>query len=475
MTLRARLVLTFLLAVGIGFWLLVDRILNDLRPRYLATLEECMADTATLLAGQLSAKLDRDATGTDLLRAAFAEAGSRSLRVRIYEVTKTNFNMRVYVTDRTGRVVFDSNGGRDEGKDFSQWNDVHRTLHGQYGARATPAVPGDQRTSILYVAAPVRSGDRIVGVLTVGKPAQSVTPFLYAARRKIIIGSVAAGIAALALGIAATLWITRPIRSLTAYAGAIRDGLRPPRPALGRSEIGALGTAFEEMRDALEGRRYAEQYVQALTHELKSPLSALRGAAELLDEHMAPERRAGFLRNIREETARIQDLVDRLLELSALEARKELREVEAVDLGELADDVIRSAEPLLAAKGLSVRKELEPGVGVRGERFLLRQALVNLVHNAVDFSPRGGCIALRIARGAERVTVSVVDQGPGVPDYALARVFERFYSLRRPDTGRKGTGLGLTFVREVALLHGGEAHLENAPGGGASATISLRT
>ena len=474
MTIRTRLSLAFLLAIGIGFYLLVDRVINDLRPRYLATMEESMADTATVLASLLSTNAGKDARGIDLLRGAFAEAQRRSFLVSIYEVTKTNLNTRVYVTDRAGRVVFDSDGGRDEGKDFSRWNDVHLTLRGRYGARTTPTLPGDPRTDVLYVAAPVRAGEDIVGVLTVCKPAESVTPFLYAARRKIVIGSILAGVAAVAMGLAATLWITRPIRSLTAYAAAIRDGRKPPRPALGRNEIGALGNAFEEMRDALEGRRYAEQYVQALTHEMKSPLSALRGAAELLGEEMPPDRRARFLQNIRDETARIQNLVDRLLELSSLESRKELQEVEEVRLGDLADEVIRSAEPLLSAKRLTIEKQVDPAVAASGERFLLRQALANLLHNAVDFSPAAGRITLRVAREGDRVILSVADQGPGVPDYALAKVFERFYSLRHPDTGRKGTGLGLTFVREVALLHGGEARIENTPGGGAVASMVLR-
>lgn len=474
MTIRTRLSLAFLLAIGIGFYLLVDRVLNDLRPRYLATMEESMVDTATVLASLLSTSPDKGTPEAGLLRGAFSEARGRSFRVAIYEVTKTNFNMRVYVTDREGRVVFDSDNGRDEGKDFSKWNDVHLTLRGRYGARATSTQPGDPRTSVLYVAAPVRAGTDIVGVLTVCKPAESVTPFLYAARRKIIFGSIAAGVAAVILGLAATLWITRPIRSLTAYAAAIRDGRKPPRPVLGRNEIGALGNAFEEMRDALEGRRYAEQYVQALTHEMKSPLSALRGAAELLGEDMPPDRRARFLQNIRDETARMQNLVDRLLELSSLESRKELHDVEEVRLEDLAAEVIRSAEPLLSAKQLTVEKDIDTAVAVRGERFLLRQALANLLHNAVDFSPASGRITVRVAREGDRIVLSVADQGAGVPDYALDKVFERFYSLQHPDTGRKGTGLGLNFVREIALLHGGEARIENAPAGGAVASISLR-
>ena len=106
---------------------------------------------------------------------------------------------------------------------------------------------------------------------------------------------------------------------------------------------------------------------------------------------------------------------------------------------------------------------------LHGEKVLLREALVNLLQNALDFSPAGGRVVLRVGGGLGRVEFAVEDAGTGVPEYALPRVFARFYSLPRPDGGRKSTGLGLSLVREIAHLHGGEAALANRPGGGARA------
>lgn len=110
---------------------------------------------------------------------------------------------------------------------------------------------------------------------------------------------------------------------------------------------------------------------------------------------------------------------------------------------------------------------------LRGDAYLLRQALANLLDNAIAFAPAGSTIELgaRIADGHLELTVR--DRGPGIPDYALARVFDRFYSLPRPSSGRKSSGLGLPFVREVARLHGGTAQLTNRDGGGAEATLRL--
>jgi two-component system sensor histidine kinase CreC len=110
---------------------------------------------------------------------------------------------------------------------------------------------------------------------------------------------------------------------------------------------------------------------------------------------------------------------------------------------------------------------------VRGEAFLLEQAISNLVQNALDFTPTGGAVHVALRVDGERVIVTVEDNGPGVPDYALEKIFDRFYSLPRPDTGRKSSGLGLSIVREIARLHAGEIALENRKDGGARAVLTL--
>ncbi len=213
-------------------------------------------------------------------------------------------------------------------------------------------IPTIPKTSILHVASPITIDGEIVGVLTVAKPADSVTLFMETARRKIVTAGIIAAVCVVLLGMVFSAWITSPIERLTRYAKAVRDGKRVPPPKFGRGEIGALGYAFEEMRTALEGKRYVEEYVQTLTHEMKSPLSAIRGAAELLEEDMPLEQRKPFLENIRSESHRIQGLVDRMLQLSALEGRNELRDVDAVDLMDLIGDIAQS----LAAGSVAERR-----------------------------------------------------------------------------------------------------------------------
>jgi two-component system sensor histidine kinase CreC len=235
-----------------------------------------------------------------------------------------------------------------------------------------------------------------------------------------------------------------------------------------------MGLAFERMRVALAGQAYIEQYVRALTHEIKSPISAIRGAAEILETPaLEPAQRARFLGNIQHESLRIQDLVDRMLELSELEVRRALPERTDVALGAVVRTILEALQPMLAQKQLRVSLELEAEVAVRGDPFLLHMALSNVIKNAVEFSPSGGCVRVRCRRQGDVVGVEIEDEGPGIPEFAKERIFERFYSLARPDTGKKSTGLGLNFVKEIAALHHGEVQVENREGRGLRARLTL--
>ena len=139
-------------------------------------------------------------------------------------------------------------------------------------------------------------------------------------------------------------------------------------------------------------------------------------------------------------------------------------------LHDLVDELLAGFGPRMEVVQVSASNAVPPGLQVLGERFLLRQALTNLLDNAIDFTPAGRGILVEarsgsVAAGAPTVAVAVFNEGEPIPDFALSRVTERFYSLPRPATGRKSTGLGLNFVQEVAQLHGGEFRIANEAGG----------
>ena len=476
MSIRARIILTHLLIVGIGFFYLVNKITDakEIKPRYMQSVEEPMVDTARLLAALLERNLVDGRIDLSGFREAFDKLRSRPFTARIYSREKTSVDVNVYVTDANGIVIFDSDHGRAEGQDYSRRNDVYLTLQGKYGARSTKSDPNDPTSSVLFVAAPIMSGETMAGVVSVSKPQKSMATFMHETRRNIFIMGAIAAAGVVLVGTVLSMWITHPIQRLTAYARAVRDGRRVPLPKLGTSEIGSLGQAFEEMRDALDGRKYIENYVQTLTHEIKSPVAAIRGAAELLREDMPTDQRDKFLGNIESETARIQEIVDRLLLLSAVEAKRALDDQKPLDLRDPVQRAAASIAAQAAAKEISMTTTVPPDPCiVSADEFLIEKAILNLLQNAIAFAPRGGKVVASLQQHDGACELRVEDNGPGIPDYAQPRVFERFFSLPRPDTGKKSSGLGLAFVREVASLHRASVELKNRPDGGAIAELKL--
>ncbi len=191
--------------------------------------------------------------------------------------------MQVYITDANGIIVFDSLDSSRLGKDYSQWNDVARTLKGEYGARSSP-IPdsvkkGDDADVIAFVAAPIIVNDGIVGVISVGKPKYNVRRFLSQARNNQIIVAVIVALSTLILGFVVYRWVSRPLDKLASFANRVSQGERIDAPDLGDNEIGDVGRAVQSMREALEGKEYTAHYIQSLTHELKSPLLERLGEA----------------------------------------------------------------------------------------------------------------------------------------------------------------------------------------------------
>jgi two-component system sensor histidine kinase CreC len=470
---RTRIFLGVLAVVAIGFYLFVRWIANDLEPQYRKATEEPLADAAQILAAIASETVVEGNVDVDGFRQALSGARAHPLKATIYDYEKSGVDFRIYVTDAKGVVRFDSYEGEWEGRDFSKWNDVARALRGEYGARTSLESASDPSSKHMYVAAPIIAKGRIVGALSVGKPTKTAKLFATRSRRKIIYTGLAVFSAMILVVVFLSMMVTHPIQKLTDYARSVRDGERVTPPALGKGEIGELGSAFEEMRDALEGRQYIERYVQALTHEIKGPLAGLRGAADLLREEMPPDQRTRFVENIRTEAGRMQSIIDKLLLLTSLESRKGLGPTERIDLRSIAEEVVQSLRSAAERKQLRVNIDGATIPLFEGDPFLVRHAVANLVQNAIDFSPERGEVALTISAPEGQVALAVRDRGPGLPDYAMDKVFDRFYSLKRPDTGKKSSGLGLSLVREIAGLHRGSVSLSNAKDGGAIAILRL--
>lgn len=472
MTITLRLLLGYFLIVGLAAWFVLNVFTEEVKPGVRQAMEDSLVDTSQLLAELAAEDLAAGTLAQGRFAAAVDRYRARQPRATIWGFSKDAVDLRVYVTDTRGIVAYDS-AGTTLGQDYSRWNDVYLTLRGRYGARSTRMIPADDRSSVMHVAAPVMQGNDLIGVLTVAKPAASVQPFIDRSMRRIegagwwLMGG------ALLIGLLITGWLRRSVGLLRRYAIDLGQGRKATAPRLGSSELAELAAALAEMREKLDGREYVENYVHHLAHEMKSPLTALIGAAELLEEGPPERQRAMFVANIRAQGMRLKDMLDKLLALARIEHRDHLEEACTLDLQALVATVVADLSAVLQQHGIVAENRVPAGASVKGEPFLLRQALANLLDNAIAFSPAGAPIIIDLESADGRHVLHVRDHGPGIPDYALPRIFERFYSLPRPGQATKGTGLGLPFVQQAAWLHGGSISLGNHPDGGVEARLSL--
>ena len=436
------------------------------------SVEDMLLQTANLLAEVAAREMQANPKNTTEIDALFQSYQQRQFDARIYNVRRNDPDLRIYVTNRQGVVLFDS---RREavGQDYSRWQDVSRTLKGQYGARTSRDNPYDATSSLMYVAAPIRVDNQIIGVLSVGKPSRSFQVFIDLAQHEV--NKAAAGLFAMAmlLALGFSYWMTRDLRRLVIYANEAAEGKRRHIPIEGRSELKRLALAIEHLRTELDGKTHVERVTQLLAHELKSPIAAIQGAAELLEDEQDPAHAMRLQNNIRQEANRLQRIVEGVLELARAENRDTPPSRDTLDFSALLDEAISLRSARLSAKSLRINADTHPGITLQGDRFLLNQAVLNLLDNAIDFSRLGGTIHLHLSKTDGGVELRVRDEGAGIPEYAQPRLFERFYSTPRPDSGQRGTGLGLNLVEQAARLHGGSITLANHPGGGAEAILKL--
>ena len=460
------LVLIFALAA----WFVLEIFVEEIKPGVRSATEDTLVDMAQMLAPLALDDLQEGKMADGRLASAFARLNQSPINALIDGHLKQQAEYRIYVTDAKGKVVYDSDGV-DLGKDYSRWNDVYRTLRGQYGARSTRSDPDDPASSVMHVAAPLREGGNILGSLTVAKPNRTLMPMIERSEHQLLQAAAMLLLISLLIGALLAWWLNRAIGKLVHYADAVSHNQPATLPGLHSPELERLGRSLETMRRQLDGKAYIESYVHSLTHELKSPLAAIRGAGELLAEAPPPEVARRFIGNINLETARMQQLIERMLQLAKLESGQGL-DRQATEPARLGKRVLDARQIIAQRRQVTLVAELADASKQKWDPLLVEQALGNLLDNALDFSPAGSTVRLTGEMHADGYRFQVRDQGPGIPDYALPRIFECFYSLPRPDKG-KSSGLGLSFATEVARQHGGRLNLCNQPEGGVLAELWL--
>ena len=477
MSFRRRVLIGFLLnllvAAGLAWWMAR----HELVPTGKRVMEETLVDVANLIAELVAPDIDGP-NGTRRLDQALRNYAGRRFGAQIYDVIKDAPDVHVYVTDGRGRVVFDSQQ-RAVGQDFSQWHDIERTLRGAYGARSshvavqTGDAPAIDRHYI-YVAAPIiRDGVRI-GAVSVGKDAGRILDYQRHAEHNVIylLGVLAILSTLMAIGFGRML--TGKLNQLGAYAAAASAGTSVVVPTLHTPELDRLASDIATMRERLEGRDYVEQYVQSLTHAMKSPVAGIAAAAEILATEEDMLQRQRFVRHIAEQSARLHGTLEQMLRIARLEATDRKLVRARVSVADLLRTAANRVAALAAQQGVTITITSDSDCVIDADKTLVSEAIAALVENAVAFADAASPLALGVATSADGVVITVTNDGPMIPPFALSRIFERFYSLPRPGAAQRSSGLGLSFAKLVAEVHQGSLDVTNrVDGHGVTATLRL--
>ncbi len=325
-------------------------------------------------------------------------------------------------------------------------------------------------------AAVVVDGDN-VGAVMLRFPTEAMEAERHvrdALARTAILGVVIAACVALVVALYVSVRVTRPVTALTTAAGDLAAGRRDTRVDTdGPGELRLLAEAFNGMADHLDREdRLRRNLVADVAHELRTPLAILQGSTEaLLDgvDQPTPE----ILGSLNDEVTRLRRLVGDLETLAAAEAAGLLLRTDSVDLADIAASAADLLRPLANDRNLHLSVDNEPAALI-GDGDRLHQIAINLIANAIKFTPGGGAITVSTRPDRSTATLAVVDNGPGIPDQDLPHVFERFWRGANRDKA-SGSGIGLAVVAELVAAHHGTVTAANVQGGGARFTVTLPT
>jgi signal transduction histidine kinase len=230
-----------------------------------------------------------------------------------------------------------------------------------------------------------------------------------------------------------------------------------------------VSRALQPIRAAMQRQR---DFVADAAHELRTPLAIMRTVGELSMEEPSPEELHGTIEQMLAENKHLTRLVEDLSVLARADSNAISLNRGSVDVSSLVADTAAEIAPLAEAQGLTLETDVAPSIAGFGDVLRLRQLLLILLDNALKHTPAGGTVSVRLFRQGDRARLQVVDSGPGIDPADLPHIFDRFYRADRAREG-EGSGLGLAIAAWIVQAHGGQIRADNAPGRGASLTVTL--
>lgn len=418
----------------------------------------------------LSTKVERDATTmASLSEDALKTPGRRLLEplAAIAYRYRQDTGGRVVIVNRRGIAVIDTNPSGAGTESFASRPEIAAALKGNVvsGTRWSATL----HTSLLYVAVPVAPSGRAEGAVRITYPTSAVDARIR--RYWLVLAAIAGVVLAIAavVGIRVATFVSRPLRGLERAAGAVGRGELSARAAEdeGPPEVRSLAAVFNDTVAKLEHLLRSQQaFVADASHQLRTPLTALRLRLENLARDVAAPGQ-GDLAGALAEIERLAGLVDGLLSLARADA--EAAPAGPVDVGALLQDRVDAWSALAEEKGVQLVAQAAKAPAASASEERLRQAIDNLIENAVEVSPRGGSVTLSARSAPPWVELRVRDEGPGLSADERGRAFDRFWRARPGE----GSGLGLAIVRRLVEADRGTVELLPAPDHGLEAVIRL--
>ncbi len=334
----------------------------------------------------------------------------------------------------------------------------------------------DKGELVVSVAVPIQRMRAVLGVLLLSTRGGDIDNIVAAERWGIVRVSLFAAAVTIVLSVILANTIAGPVQRLSAAAESVRHSVKAraeiPDFTDRTDEIGHLSGALRDMTDALYRRIEAiESFAADVAHELKNPLTSLRSATETLPLAKTEDSKERLMEIIKHDVKRLDRLISDISDASRLDAELAREDARPVDMAELLRTTVSLFNDIHRGDTPEVVADIAYAPGARPYRVLghdsrLSQVIVNLLENAISFSPPGGRIALVTRRIGNEIQVAIEDEGPGIPEENLERIFERFYTDRPQENFGQNSGLGLNISRQIVMAHGGRIWAENRPPAG---------
>ncbi|MDJ0851807.1 MAG: HAMP domain-containing sensor histidine kinase [Myxococcota bacterium] len=437
---------------------------------------------------EASQRLYRDVAATLLAEQVDPKSGLPVLRAEFEALMHVNPMVELYLVGGDGRLAAWS---APEGRvklDRIDLAPVRDFLGGRVPLPIRGPDPRDPGNPKIFSAAEVKGpeGDGYLYVILQGEQYRSLVEVLRGSSiMRIAVGSLAlVSVFALAVGLILFRSITRRVTALDVAMAHFRSA-GGMEPGAGQDEIDRLGATFAHLAERVSHEvddlnrldRLRRELVAGVSHDLRTPLAALRGYLETLQimgDELSPEDRIRHLDGAARQVEQLAGRVDALFELARLESGTVSPALETFPLVELVQDVVQALDIRAKREGVGLEAVLTERLPMaHADIALVERAIENLVENAIRHTPTGGRVELAVRHSGDELEIRVRDSGPGIPEEALPRVFESFFRGEGPGASPGGLGLGLAIVKRIAELHGGSVRAENAEGGGARVCLRI--